>query len=321
MLSSRGFMNAFKIVLFLFFVCVAQKSLIATCPSCVENPPPLSPCKSATNFQLKACRLLIARSFGDYIALKKGSFEQGFFALAANERKTHLFVDGRAFQLPKNNWAGCLGIGCRLPVCGDKGIWGSNVYYDRLQTRVIQEEIPIGSDIRLIQLNKDFARVGLGAEFLSTFLDVRVNGYFPVGRKKFSSRPILSSSSEGDKTAYRYNVFFRKGIDGEIGRFLWRGSWASSYFALGGYCYHHRDLNALWGPRARLEFWLQAYASLQIAYTYDKEFHSRYQAKALFSVPLEQLFSGNFPKKAEEQKRYTQLVRRNYIPFIEQKRF
>ena len=266
---------------------------------------------SLGDFQLSFCHLLFGAAWGNFIGFKKGYSELGIFAAAANRANTHIFFDGREFNLAKDRWAGSLGLGFRIPLCCCSYILGANVYYDYLQAKLshCSEE----SRCR----NRAFNRVGVGVEFLSSCFDLRINGYIPVGKRERMGEPLEIVFFDGLHAELRHGKVLNWGIDAEIGIPIFQNNQFSSYLAVGGYYYAHMRSKHIYGPQARLELWWQRYVSVELWYSYDQRYQSQYLGKVFFNIPLEELcncFCGEVCCDSLKK-----LVRRNYIPFLEDK--
>lgn len=271
------------------------------------------------DFALDTFQVIFGAAFGDYIGIRHGYSELGFFTSVADQEDHHIFVDARQFNLHHNDWAGSIGTGLRAPICN--AVLGANIYYDHLSTRLNEDRYCDGiCNLPPDRKHVSFNRLGLGAEFLSCLYDARVNGYIPLGKTYHSGNPVVYNLGDGFVAEYRNNVFLRWGVDGEVGTSLFKNDCFSSYVAVGGYYYDNKNLDSYYGPQARAEVWWKNYASLQFYYTYDHENQSQYMGKILFSIPLEDIYNCFCGQSCCCDPGYNQLVRRNYIPFVDRSR-
>jgi hypothetical protein len=288
------------------------------------------------NISIDTCQLIFGAAVGDYIGIRRGYSEFGVFTAFTLDDHLHGFVDAREFHLHDNQCVGSLGVGIREPI-HDCAVIGANLYYDYLDScfheegcrtkncrlnnglsRVCSE---VGCEIDK-RVYKTFSRIGIGLEYLSDCFDARFNSYIPVGRTSIFGHPVTFTWPEGWFSEYRTQNFFRWGLDAELGRTLSCWNCFSTYLALGGYYYDHKSLESIYGPMARFEVAWQRYLTVQVTYTYDREFQSRAQGKILFSIPLEDLFqclSDCFCGSCPCDNQYCRLVRRNYVPFLDRR--
>ncbi len=274
------------------------------------------------------CRLIAGATFGKFIGLQQGYAEFGFFAGIPVRQNAHIFVDAREFNLSNKDWAGSLGIGYRYAcenVCdGHYEIYGCNVYYDYRQTHFKQDICCLENCDRLSASSKgNFNRIGVGAEYLSTCFDFRVNGYIPIVKSTHFGRAIHFDLLGNNFGSYRNSEFLRWGVDGELGKgYSFCNACFNTYLGVGGYYYKHKDLEGLGGVQARFEISWREFITLQFRYSYDPHYSSKYQGQILVTVPLRTLFNclcltEECCEPSDVCIPWDQRVQRNYVPFVD----
>ncbi len=259
---------------------------------------------SAIDYQNESWSKSIAEfAFGKTIGVNQGYIGLGIIAAKAIQENAQLFGDARAFYYYNNHWSGSLGMGYRFS-CSEVSnesyaIWGINAYYDCLEAKYAHYD------------RKNFQRLGLGVEYLSSCLDFRFNGYMPVGK----------SYQRGGRRNHRSMLSLPWGGDGEVGMdFPICADAIYAYFGLGGYYFKFRDSCGVSGVQARVEISWQEFISAQFLYTYDHKFASKYQGKIVLNIPLDVIIRCFFPESGDlyndEFSPWKDLVKRKYTPFV-----
>ena len=172
----------------------------------------------------------------------------------------HIFNDGRV--------ALNTGLGLRS-ILGSR-VYGINSYYDFRNTN-----------------HRNYNQVGLGLETLGKLIDVRVNGYLPVGRKVSSPYDIGFNSFSGNsilvKRKFQYAM---KGVDGELGFHLGKASDFDFYGALGSYYFKGSEGKGVLGGKVRLSGSFKEYVKLEVSDSFDNVFHNNVQGQLTLSLPF-----------------------------------
>lgn len=166
-------------------------------------------------------------------------------------------IDLRAHLLENGRWAGNAGVGVR-GFLSNQLVYGINLFYDYRNTSF-----------------HSYNQVGFGAELLNCFVDVRVNGYVPLGKK---------NNPGGEKTfLYTGGFFARRRLHERAYRYaqleFGKGcqfSCFSPYLAVGPYFVRsHRKQAA--GVMWRLTATCCNSLTLEVAGTRDHIFKNRCQ--------------------------------------------
>lgn len=221
--------------------------------------------------QAHAFEFIFAYTQGKYISLETGYATVGIFTPYA-KRDWLTFVDLRGYRFDDNRWGGSVGLGGRfmLPCYGAVGL---NAYYDALEGK----------------WGGNFHQVGGGLEWLNPCWDIRLNGYFPIGRHSHFHKKCFFSDLGGGFMASRGRLeYVYSGVDLEAGMHLFtRGAW-DLYGALGPYYYSaHEHKRYFYGAFARLQFSYNDYFYAQIKMSHDRIYHTRVQGTVELKIPLE----------------------------------
>ena len=155
---------------------------------------------------------------GGGVGYNKGySTLEAFIAADPNLWSCTPFLDLRGHIFNDGKVALNTGLGLRS-ILGSR-VYGINSYFDFRNTN-----------------HRNYNQVGLGLETLGKLIDVRVNGYLPVGRKVSSPYDIGFNSFSGNSILVnRKFQYAMKGVDGELGFHLGKASDFDFYGALGPY--------------------------------------------------------------------------------------
>lgn len=186
----------------------------------------------------------------------------------------HIFNDGKR--------AANFGGGLRYINYQRRMAFGINAYYD----------------FRKGSWNHYYKDIGLGVEILSPCVDVRLNGYIPVGKRDAFSSARIFDQFEGDFLATcRQKRSSLWGVDGEVGRWLKRKcpcDFFDLYGAIGWHYFSSRDHHKkdLYGGDVRLLTNLGSFFVFELRGGYDSVYHGMVQGRLTLSVPTEMLGYG-----------------------------
>lgn len=228
--------------------------------------------------------------------------------------RTHLMNDGK--------WATNIGLGARgAPT--EKWVIGGNFYFDYREV----------SHMPCYQL-------GSGIELLSPYIDFRLNGYLPIGKKSHISQDRFERF-EGNNIILKRSVKASlASIYAEIGGWIPNlSNYFQLYIAAGPYYLGSRQTEVIkdktvkfgnsWGGKYRVLARVFEYFDAGIELTHDSIFHTNIQGYLGVSLPLgpSKMYRG-FKKRENQEncrisrkfrQRITQPVHRNEIIPIEKK--
>ncbi len=174
----------------------------------------------------------------------------------------HLFNNAKA--------AGNAGIGFRYSLNEDDSRIGMNLYYDFRDT------------------NHFFAhQAAAGFEWISHIVDVRVNGYVPVGKQQnFHHKRFQGFTGNRVIIRNKYTAALPC-VEGEIGTPIAR----PFYFAAGSYYLfqekaHGMQVGNALGGKVRFDFDIGSYFTAGAMVTYDKIFKTRVQGYVAINITL-----------------------------------
>lgn len=184
-------------------------------------------------------------------------------------------VDVRSHYIQSSHYASNVGIGLRT-LLTDQAIVGANVFYDYRNSSV-----------------SCYDQVGVGGELLNCFLDVRVNGYFPVSDRTRCSSPSTFLYTGGFFASRRFKEHAYRNVDLEFGK-AFNGLPFTPYLAVGTYyldsrrtrntgiTHNTRAVGTRW--RVMSKFW--DFLTLEVNGSYDPIFKGRYQFYAAVDFAL-----------------------------------
>lgn len=212
-------------------------------------------------------------AFGEFIGLKHNYGELGLFSALKTNDQRYFISDIRGYLLDNGNWASSLGFGARFQNEDSARIIGANLYYDFRETRF-----------------SDFHRVGFGLESLGECFDFRINGYLPVNGNTKKSHNHRFNYGDNFLLSYQQKEYVFKGLDAEVGCYLYRLCNFSLYGAAGPYYYNHKKSDEIFGGQARVELNWKNFVGLRVSVSHDNKFHTQAQGKVMVSFPLSDLF-------------------------------
>jgi len=227
----------------------------------------------------------------DYFLSAQGTTTQVLFDL-----RGHVFNDGRP--------AGNVGAGWRYGLDGDSSRIGTQLFYDfRSYSHFFAQQI------------------GAGLEWLGQQVDVRLNGYLPIGQKEsFHSHRFHQFAGNTLMVRRKFSAALPC-LEGEVGTCAGK----PFYFAVGTYYLFQESRHGLrtgkaWGAKARFDVDVSRYCTLSAYATYDHIFHVRVQGILTLHIPLG---PERKPAKGKPVRRDLELipiVRNEIIPIQTRKR-
>ncbi len=182
------------------------------------------------------------------------------------------FLDLRAHHFDKSDkYAANAGIGFRIaPKCTDQ-IFGINAYYDFRHVR-----------------HAHFNQVGLGLEMLGCIWNFRLNGYLPVGQKRFlASSCFFDGYTGGFFLLHEKFIDSLKGCNFEMEALVSDFCWAELYLSMGGYYYKGNKCQGnIYGTEYRLTAKRCDRYALSVVATHDCVFKTRVEVQLTWTIPL-----------------------------------
>jgi hypothetical protein len=194
-----------------------------------------------------------------------------------------------------------LGIGYRQGFNNSRYLFGANAFYD-------------------FRSSKDLLanQIGMGVEFLSRYIDIRFNGYFPTGKQKdFETKDFRSFEKN--------NIFIKHILVGSLPSTNFEISFTpnSSFNIAGGRYYLFRqavkniNLGDCWGTKFRACLNIGPYFTFGTEISHDKIFKTRTQA----SIGIKIALGPHRPCKPTRRDIYTSpIIRNEIIPFEKKER-
>ncbi len=223
-----------------------------------------------------------------------------------NWNKCELLLDIRGHVFNNGRLAGNAGIGVRKPFKSERYLFGLNAFYDVRNTA-----------------NLTAQQVGVGAEWLSAYADIRLNGYIPFSKQSdFDQRTFSAFSGNDVYVKQRAEIALPCG-EVEIGVPI-----KSIFYLAGGPYYlfkkttHHMDSGNAWGGKIRAVLDVTDFLALSGIVSYDPIFHTKVQGYISFNISLEKLKKKKTPKvstKSYSRNLRNVAIARNEIIPIEKK--
>jgi len=180
------------------------------------------------------------------------------------------FLDLRGHVFNDGKLASNLGIGTRAFINDYCHSLGANLYYDYRRGA-----------------RRNYQQIGGGIEFLTPFLEFRVNGYCPIGAQVSHAYDLSFDQFIGNNflvnRKYEYSL---AGVDSEAGWHFKRWGQIDLFFGLGPYYFKGKIDTGFVGGKGRLVARLGEYVSLEGSYSYDSVFRSRPQGQISISIPF-----------------------------------
>lgn len=226
-------------------------------------------------------------------------YSQGYstldYTLTTQRNKTEFLFNLRGHLFNNGKAAGNTGLGVRYSLNHDNSRIGMNVFYD------------------FRDYSHFFAQqVAGGLEWISRAVDVRLNGYLPIGKQRsFQEHRFQNFSGNHVLTRRKFSTALPC-AEGEIGTALAR----PFYFAAGTYYLFRESSHSIrvgkaWGWKARFDVDLGQYFSLGAIATHDSIFKTRVQGYLSLHIPL-----GPWKSTADRSRdlRRVPIVRNEIIP-------
>lgn len=218
---------------------------------------------------------------------------EGFLALYHQQLQCYPFLDFQFNRISNGCQAYNAGIGWRTFTSNRQEMLGINLYYDAREV-----------------FNDYLQQMSIGVEFLGKCLDLRANGYWPIGDRRALVETTVFEYP-GDFVAVRDE--FRGimwGFDLEVGRSFFSCKCFSLYGAVGPYFYGSECCDSLVGAMGRVETWVCNRFRLEGLVYHDRIFGTNVQGALYLYLPfplcLSKCWLCLFPP-----------VQRNPIPVIE----
>lgn len=232
-------------------------------------------------------------------------YNQGYstvdYYLTSQHDKLEFLLNLRGHLFNNAKAAGNGGLGFRYSLNEDASRVGVNLYYDvRDTTHFVAQQ------------------VAGGLEWMSRTVDVRVNGYVPVGQlRNFSQHRFERFAGNQGFVRNKFSAALPC-VDGEVGTPLAR----PFYFAAGGYYFfqekkHAMHVGGAWGWKARFDVDMGDYFTLGALVTHDKIFKTRVQGYLGLNIPLGPWKSMKDSSRDFERRR---IIRNEIIPIQSKKR-
>lgn len=172
--------------------------------------------------------------------------------------------------------AGNCGLGWRTALQPYSGLLGVNLFYDFRNC-----------------LEHYFQQVGLGIVYCTCLMDVRVNGYLPIGPKSALQCARRFDYGDGYTTWIESFQTAMWGMDIEFGKHFCCKKWLSLFVGLEPYFYDVFDnpccSQSLLGGMGRFSTTICTRLNLDLVFTYDRLFKGCTQFQITYSFPCSAL--------------------------------
>jgi hypothetical protein len=209
------------------------------------------------------------------------------------------FLDVRLHALDRaDNYAASMGGGLRFLPTGSNRIFGVNAYYDYRKDH-----------------RANYNQMGIGFELLGEYLNFRLNGYLPVGKKGIRLSRCIFDHYIGDYFIVKDKISHsRKGIDFEVEALIADKNWWGAHAALGTYYYSSRGcLKHIFGCEGRLSADFARYFNFSVIATYDNVFHTRVQGQLSVTVPFSFIYGDEVSFRPQNSRVFMPVRRQDLI--------
>jgi hypothetical protein len=234
------------------------------------------------------------------VGYNQGYSTLDYYLISEHDRLEFLFnLRGHIFNDAKA--AGNGGIAFRYALGQDTSRIGANLYYDVRDTNHFIAQ-----------------QVAGGLEWISHKIDVRMNGYIPVGRQRnFSASRFQGFTGNQGLIKQKLSASLPC-IEGEVGTPLAR----PFYFAAGTYYLfeeagHSMHVGNAWGWKARFDVDMGDYVTLGALVTHDRIFKTCVQGYLALNIPLGPWKSMKNSSRELERRR---IIRNEIIPVQSKKK-
>ena len=223
-----------------------------------------------TQESLHPYQLIFRHLEGTGIGFNKGYTSVEAMLVTSRSTQFLPFVNLRGHVFNNGQGAGNFGGGFRYLYDSMCQAMGMNVFYDFRKTS-----------------HQTFNQMGAGLEYLFPHWELRVNGYFPVGRRTSHKEGIKFDHFSGNNLFIGFKREFAfTGVDGELAWHIQPFCRTDLYLGVGPYYFKGHLGHAALGGKARLEVKMTDYVTLQGIYSYDRVFHSRGSGEIAFNIPF-----------------------------------
>jgi len=178
-------------------------------------------------------------------------------------------VDLRVHEFNNNTQAGNAGIGARFASSKLQRVFGGNIYYDYRNTH-----------------HGSYNQIGAGFEFLGERIDLRFNGYLPLGKKKHTASHCHFHYPGGFFMSRKKTETAIGGANLEVGAYITKVRSTSFYAAAGPYYYNGDVCRHVFGGVLRFDIAYKKYLFLEGRISHDNVFKTRVQGMIGISLPL-----------------------------------
>lgn len=242
-------------------------------PDGQEVPAPPPRVYASSSITLANASFEVGYAFGRYISLDENYLELGLFAPVIASDNNQFFLDAKGYRFDSGKWGSSTGLGWRTRFCGSYA-FGVNAYYDYLRS----------------PKSNNYNQLGVGVELLAGCFDVRANGYFPFGTRKYSDCLCFFDDLDFGGDFFATNSlkeFSYTGFDAEVGINLFSFCDINFYAAGGPYYYKRSDKNFdFWGGYGRFEISWKDILSAQVIVTGDEVYNTNVQGIVRLSIPF-----------------------------------
>lgn len=209
------------------------------------------------------------------VGYDKGYTTAELFFLPAYDLPVYPFIDLRGHVFNDGQFAGNGGLGARYETPSFPIAFGANAYYDFRESE-----------------STFFSQVSFGVEALSDYLDLRMNGYIPFGKRDIASCPefcgFLCNNAVIQQTQQTDLALFELEFGSNIPQIF---APADLYLALGPYYLFKRETSLgpfgdAWGVRFRLIAEVLDSLAFGLDVTYDHIFDTKVQGLVALTFPF-----------------------------------
>jgi hypothetical protein len=189
-----------------------------------------------------------------------------------------LFLDVQMIRVGRGKLAGNFGVGWRQIILPDYALIGMNFFYDMRR-----------------QSQHTFQQVGMGLEYFTNLLDLRLNGYLPIGAKEKSIGNGFFDYGDGYSITIEEFRNAMWGIDFEIGKCFRFCKKLPLFVGIGPYFYDIFENgccpHGLIGGMGRLTAKMCRIAMFECLYAYDRINKNCLQLQLTFDISFLNLCS------------------------------
>lgn len=220
--------------------------------------------------------LLFNKQTGQAVGIPNGYSRIGIRHAIFEEGPSQVFGEAHALITDTNRFGFNGGLGYRMMM--DDALWGINGWYDTIESPQAY----------------NYQQAGVGIEYLSDSLDLRANGYIPIGNRENFLRvtdPGTTPIFVGHDFATLGTALFQQslaGFDAEAGVPLPVVHWLRAY---AGFYHLSFEDDETWGVRSRIEGRLARGVNLSFQVTNDDKFGTN------LNIGVDVRFDGRLPTR------------------------